>query len=1455
MKLIKILTPPIKASIIIVSVAAATLLFADTVVTDVSDNPGYHQLNAATDVQKLVANTVKQVEYPSSVGNPQFWFDCTQTNGWTFAADGGVAKIPSLVGGRYLTTDPEGGFHDYSWTPKNPVFEAASEGLDRPALDFGTKGSCRAMNFDKIVVEGGTSTNVLYNIGSIIAVWYSARGNSTYGGDDGQGTGDWGEGGYYGGAFLGGGYGTDGVAAADKHQYVLYRGGNDRMSNTGDVNRPRWYDTQIANSAHTHANIRYAHVRQNGQATTPMHAGLSADWEIVSVIPQGNYALMNATGLGMNDSRISAVSGGFKVAEMMIFDKKLTHEEAALIEAYLSRKWFGREVRGYNGNAVIGSVRSYENRSGVPQTIMLPVEAAAGEKLTIGKLTGGRGPGSKVVKTGAGALEIGDAEGYGGTVELQEGVLEFTRREVPSALPHDIYMHFDASDANSFLTDENGAFTCFRNLAAHNGWKMRELCARPTTTVPEVLKDELGPGLNMLDFGDYVKDDTTRMLYFATNEVEALDSVKVAPYDITTVIAVIGAQRGGGNILKQKNGAGYFSRNTSIPDRFDVAFNTNYTLENNLLAGDYTSLMVDGIPADRANQGYATPGYQVVAFQTPGSADMSGIGGGAWGAGGLRLGEIAIYRRVLTEQELKDGSAYLMRKWLNRTAPGYAPPADTPRTDIRTVATSSAAEIRVPSGTARIGKLTAAGSSIVKTGDGTLEVCRATAESIAVKGGALVKIAAPDVATDCELAAEPALHLDVTDADSMHVTDVNGERRVYEWYTSGDKADVLATIPHRMSDDSTKYNNYKFAPYLSSEVKLNGHETLDFGPFTVDAGGRALSLSRSLDAVRSAYVVWAPRDDSRGAFFGCSKGNGDTNGELYDFIRSSTDTNTAALVYNNGTSDHVRNGDIYVNGVKSAATMVPPAGEFMLAEFHPTCPAHISGIGTDRDVQRFAGGIRVAEVVVYERELSDREKIATRNYLMKKWFNAEPQELPPADDDTLEVYEIAVDGVNTVGGASDVSARRLNGSGELVKEGAGDLALGDLSGFAGTVAVNAGSLTLTGRRPAFESELPAAEDLLFHVDATKGLTTVTNADGTVEVTEWKSTLDDGWTARPFYDAHRPTLLRADDLKHNAFVVDMGKSGDQEAMRFYYNGETNLLEGIGSVLWMMGSHNGGGYLLGGGRHYNNWDGGLFNFMRGGQGGRCNLPEYPLLNEAWVCPDNLKQATWHIDGETVAPLKAGLSGGWDLVSMNITHKTSPTSNADGFGFDGRTVNNPAEYPSYMGCQRFAEVIMYKRKLTDEELLQAENYLRQKWEYKGTQVSPSNGVTVAIAEGATLDLGGNAQYLAGVSGTGTITNGKLTLGTLVADPLAESVLALDATLAFDEMQVIEVRNAAAIAAGRPVKILECTAVENLPSKRNLVFTGDTSWCESYRAKLVFADGALYLQFVPNGMLILVR
>ena len=63
-------------------------LRAETVVTvtNMADNL---KLDFKIDNYKLCAETVKQTQYPSDIGEPLFWFDCKQTNGWTFAAGGG----------------------------------------------------------------------------------------------------------------------------------------------------------------------------------------------------------------------------------------------------------------------------------------------------------------------------------------------------------------------------------------------------------------------------------------------------------------------------------------------------------------------------------------------------------------------------------------------------------------------------------------------------------------------------------------------------------------------------------------------------------------------------------------------------------------------------------------------------------------------------------------------------------------------------------------------------------------------------------------------------------------------------------------------------------------------------------------------------------------------------------------------------------------------------------------------------------------------------------------------------------------------------------------------------------------------------------------------------------------------------------------------------------------------
>ena len=101
--------------------ALSTAAVGETVIP-VSNTVGFIEVDVATDVPKLTASTIRQIGYPTAVGDPSFWLDCTRTNDWTFAPDGSVAKIPSRVGDRYLATDTEGGIHQIAWTPQNPLW-------------------------------------------------------------------------------------------------------------------------------------------------------------------------------------------------------------------------------------------------------------------------------------------------------------------------------------------------------------------------------------------------------------------------------------------------------------------------------------------------------------------------------------------------------------------------------------------------------------------------------------------------------------------------------------------------------------------------------------------------------------------------------------------------------------------------------------------------------------------------------------------------------------------------------------------------------------------------------------------------------------------------------------------------------------------------------------------------------------------------------------------------------------------------------------------------------------------------------------------------------------------------------------------------------------------------------------------------------------------------------------
>ena len=319
----------------------------------------------------FTAQTQKQVEFPGDVGTPIFWLDCASTNGWTFADDGGVLKLPSKVPGstRYLTSDKnDPNFENFSWkcwgwpkctTPANqhwvkaPTLTSPAAGLaGHGVLDFGAQGSEIGLVFDLWRPDESCAwSNTLSNIGSVFAVYDSSRG---------------------GGCFLGGGYGKN------QSGYCWHRGNNNA---DGSASCHFYCDTVFV--SHAFDSVRGCDMRHFGFPAPNNCVGFSGDWEMLTLCPDNGSAKQDATGIGLGDTRPydtdrwSAASGGLRLAEMIFFDRVLADAEVLKVEAYLRTKWLTKPA-GWNGNAVLAAVNEWalENSATLPGWLFAVINGA-----------------------------------------------------------------------------------------------------------------------------------------------------------------------------------------------------------------------------------------------------------------------------------------------------------------------------------------------------------------------------------------------------------------------------------------------------------------------------------------------------------------------------------------------------------------------------------------------------------------------------------------------------------------------------------------------------------------------------------------------------------------------------------------------------------------------------------------------------------------------------------------------------------------------------------------------------------------------------------------------------------------------------------------------------------------------------------------------------------------------
>ena len=1412
-------------------------------------------------------------ELPDIGVAPIFHLDASDTNGWTFAAgiDGGllVEKALSKVGARVLNgyegkapSSVDSTDNNSYWSMHRPDYVPGIAALGgKGAISCGARGSGKVLLFDK----GEDGVVGLKNIATVIAVFNSENG---------------------GGFFLGGGQMKN--MSVENQGWLWCRGNNYQLTNSyfylnyplgNDYLAPMLWQGGNGGNTEAYHPLVYGRVYHSGVRTLSHTVGFNGGWEVVSIAATNNLAM--ATGLGMGARRIGApglaTSGGQMYAEVVFYDQILSEAQIKKVEAYLNLKWFGRATRGFNGNVTAGRVRAYRSErtaQGAVATVSVPKD----ETLRIDELLGGRGIGAALEKTGAGTLKLAQATGYAGEIRLQEGTLDLSRRPLPSALPRNMLFHFDASDTNGWRFVEENAQQCVAYIPSTLSYeyKGKMLCASGGHLKP-VFRPGVLNGRGVVDFlpNDHGLGASLKLAY--TNEPN-----KTITFEgVTTVVALMMPRYRSASLVGSGGGSGYtmcwFDRAGGIhaPKHYSndawtgcrdwkdsvlgprageysiSGINTNMSYRSfagakyNEFTPTNGCVMIDGV-YQQPTDGYRHPGWQVLAMQTGGGKcvyigcthDDAPIGN-VGAAGGMVVAEIAIYQRVLTEEELKDASAYLAAKWLGRETPGYAKTADRVSVpDVRKIVSTGQACIYVPYAQTSLVSRIDAQMPLIKTGGGTLEILSADgASNIKVQEGSVRMVDAIDVEDLAQMALDPALDFDVSHPNCMDLGESVGLTTVRYWFERFGR--------------NFAFNN---TPNLTSSL-VGGEGNMIQGYATVQAGrGRYLSFAKSVDSVRSAYFVVNARG-SGGSLLAARSQNGDDNSAQFDgSCKLDSNGNVAGWFVDDGTTPMITGGEVYTNGVKIAAT-AKPSGKWQLVELHTTAGVHMSGLGSD-----FAGGdMQYAEVLVYDRELTAREKVATRNYLMKKWFNKQDAELTPLPEKEISTETLNVSMPLELGGSASHNVHFLAGEGDLLKSGSGILSVRDLVDYSGTVTVASGTLRLESSIPPIEPMMPESKPIV-HFDASRPetLTLVKDASGNDRVSEWRSMTDNGWKALP----------RSTSVSGEAPLYEMQPGlGGKPALRWknYWPGmsfrdadntATQKIEKLYSALWIVGAHEGGGFLLGSGdtssgdwyhRGADNYGGKFSDALHYGAGGARTAEFY--INDTRMSGHNTFPPKTEINqSNTGFP-----SPDWHFVSMRQGAQyvlNEKTVSADGLAY--------AKNATYLrdGRQRLAEVAVYTNLLTAAECQRAGYYLRIKWNLLNLQRSRTNHAAVVVSEGATLDLNGTTNYLASVAGAGLVRNGALSAAGLVADPTAS--LSTDGlSFVLPENALVDVRNFDSLGEGvHEIPIMTVADFSGRENLKSVKFTSsDGSWNQDRgELSLVYRSGILYVR-LKAGMILIVR
>ncbi len=666
-------------------------------------------------------------------------------------------------------------------------------------------------------------------------------------------------------------------------------------------------------------------------------------------------------------------TGGQRIAEVIVYDRHLSTSEREKIEGYLMRKWLPAAPAGF---ASSDESATFDGVSTEAAASAVAINVAESQAAVVGAIDGS----GALEKVGGGTLAVGSLAGLKGHLTLKEGALRVAQRTLsdPYTLPGTIAYHVDASDSSSIHLAADG--TSITNISDASGGPRYATPANagiPPQLIPNALNGK--PVISFLA---------------ANSGCAALWDQKVP--EIRTVFWVLGSQEGGGLPLGTKDNA-----DSSNFKRSPIGAASDVIWASDSLA-QYGVTRIHGAVVNGRTTGF-NGGYQLMtlvadrnciasAFATHKNLELTG---------GQRLAEVIIYERLLLDQERRDVEAYLSRKWFGNPGSGYAG-GDVVINDVSV----DGGTMELPEDANVTIKSVAGTTDLVKDGSGVLSIMElAAVDGAVVVSNGIFRLsgvpALPALSTNGLL-----MHMDASITSSFDMVAENGTNFITRW-------ESLSGPRYAAHDGISK------RPWIR-ESALNGLPVVEFGPYLKSASGYSaadgtyLNWDQEVTTIRSGFFVLGSQ--AGGNFVVCSRTQG-------HFHRAG-DVSGSPIIDEPRveTPPYLTSAGSYwsLDRAKINAATTGLSGGYQSFYFNTdpaAAPTNTVQAGTfARDRTWRWGGQRLAEFVIYDRILTEQERIAAEIYLRAKWFGEVP--LGYYLDGNVPVIEVYGSGVVDVDGQS-----------------------------------------------------------------------------------------------------------------------------------------------------------------------------------------------------------------------------------------------------------------------------------------------------------------------------------------------------------------------------------------------------------------------------------------------------